>query len=173
MLYMVLAIWINYCDKNRKDIEYKLLICQSFVWLIEMKKFIIVLIFIICFAFAAILSNKSIIYDFKLVVPENVPIQTTNLGDVFEEKYDNQIVYKSNKEIIGECIIFKNRCDLNKICEKLGIVVDKKYNSANVRVIDGYSPLLKYSIKGYKNNVQIAISDGKIIIANPIIFGGY
>jgi len=63
--------------------------------------------------------------------------------------------------------------DLNNICDKLGLIIVKKYNVGNINMIEGVSSRVKYFIDGRRENIQIAIEENNIMIGSPIIYGSY
>ena len=91
------------------------------------------------------------------------------MGDSLEYKK-----YIKNSNVVGECIELKNQpTNLNRICEDLGLLIINKYNVGEINIIEGCSNLLPYRIKERQCNIQIAVSDEKIVIGSPIIYGSY
>lgn len=138
-----------------------------------MRKFIYILITLVIFSLFVLLSMDPL----KDLISENT--QTfehdnldVNLGFVIEKFDGKRIEYKINNQTVGEYIKIIGKEHINKICEQLGMIINVKYNVNDIEVIEGFSALLKYKTN-MQNNVQIAIINDEIIVANPIIFGSY
>ncbi len=99
-----------------------------------------------------------------------------DLGFVLEEEGENVncISYKSGNVVIGECVWMNGgESWLNYVCDKLGLLITKKYTLGNKLMIEGVSAKLHYYISGRQENIQIVASNNVITIGSPIIYGSY
>lgn len=105
---------------------------------------------------------------------ENVSVKYANasLGFLEEEVDGKTLKYVSNGKVVGECI-FTKKSYLSKLTEKLGLMITNKYVVGNCEIIEGVSPLSKFSISGRQANIQISIKEQDVIIASPIIYGSF
>jgi len=101
-----------------------------------------------------------------------VEYSSTNLGFMLEEISGSAINYKQNGEIVGECI-FIHPDDLALACEKLGLVITNRYSVGDRDIIEGVSPVTKFSLPVRQANIQICKMADKVTIASPIIYGSY
>ena len=107
---------------------------------------------------------------------DNYIYAESDLGYVLEEKNKgNSIKYISNGEVVGECVWLTGGEELlNKVSDRLGLLVTKKYYVDNNLIIEGVSSLLKYKLKNRQSNIQISVDgNGIITVASPIIYGSY
>lgn len=105
---------------------------------------------------------------------ENVSVKYANasLGFLEEEVDGKTLKFVSNGKVVGECI-FTKKSYLSKLTEKLGLMITNKYVVGNCEIIEGVSPLSKFSISGRQANIQISIKEQEVIIASPIIYGSF
>ena len=130
-----------------------------------------VIVFLSSNTLVELLNNEIQINEGKEIV-----YAETNLGFVLERENNisNSLKYLQNGQVIGECIwIVGKKNKLNKICEKLGMVITNTYCVGERQMLEGYSALLSYQLKGTNKNIQIAITDEKIVVGSPIIYGSY
>ncbi len=147
-----------------------------------MKSFIKVFFFIVSFALALLLANgglfslltKTDAINANFEISENMQ-STNNLGFLVEKGTAGKFVnYIRNGEVVGECVwLAQDLLNLNKLCEKLALTNLKKYYVGERYIIEGSSPLLKYSIDGKSANVQIACYNQTTVVGSPIIYGSY
>lgn len=82
--------------------------------------------------------------------------------------------YIKNNQVVGECVQLKANLNLlNKICDKIGLMITDKYCVGDIEVIEGVSNMLPYKTNANDFNVQIALNDETLIIGSPIIYGSY
>ena len=101
--------------------------------------------------------------------------KTNDLGFVLENCYEEKYKkYSIEGEVVGECVILNvDKKELNKIGDKLGLIVLDRYEVEGKQIIEGFSAKLPYKIKDRRANVQIAIEEEQIVVATPIIYGSY
>jgi len=148
-----------------------------------MKKFLLILMPILILVCSLMLSSSHLskLFDCEGIDAEvnkdfeNITNSSLNLGFVLEEfSCDNVKTYKQDGVVVGECVCLKGNIeDLNNICDKLGLIIVKKYNVGNINMIEGVSSRVKYFIDGRRENIQIAIEENNIMIGSPIIYGSY
>jgi len=98
-----------------------------------------------------------------------------NLGFIFE-KYEtnNYKKYMTGDKVVGECVeVDCKNVNINKIADKLGLMITNKYYVGEMVVIEGVSSKVNYALKNRRENIQIAIKGDKATIASPIIYGSY
>lgn len=82
---------------------------------------------------------------------------------------------KQQANNIGETIIINGGFTIDDILHKIGAIYHFNSNIDNIKIVYGYSPLLKH-IKIVDNkpvNFQVTEVDGIITLSNPINFGSY
>lgn len=84
--------------------------------------------------------------------------------------YVNNFVYNDNFQVLE-----LDANSLNKLSNFLNLEVVNKNEISDRLIIEGYSNKLKdyIVINGRKVNVQLSISDGKIIMGYPLINGSF
>lgn len=140
-----------------------------------MQKIFVVMLMVFLFAFG--LCFKSSLFSFcegeeVAIGSETVEYAGGNLGFLCENVFGDHVTYEQDGEVVGECVFIKKSA-LEKVASKIGLVVLKKYEVADRVVIEGMSPLLKFSIEGRQSNVQICIDGDIVQIASPIIYGSF
>ncbi|MBQ7467130.1 MAG: hypothetical protein IJS74_03565 [Clostridia bacterium] len=141
-----------------------------------MRKFIIIFVSVVVLVFAIICADHSLSADFlKASVESYNAKEYHDLGFIAEEYNGNIIKYNKNGVVVGECIKIKKNgaVSLNKICDSIGLVINKRYQVGEIEMIEGSSACIKYRAKDQQNNIQIAIDKDLITIASPIIYGSY
>lgn len=142
-----------------------------------MKKFLLLSFVLILFGFGIFWGSgtlSSLLYKNQSETLENVFVKYANssLGFLDEEIDGKTLKYVSNGKVVGECV-FTKKIYLNKLSEKLGLMITKKYKLCESEVIEGVSSLSKFSISGRQANIQISIKGEDVIIASPIIYGSF
>lgn len=140
-----------------------------------MKKFCFVVFFVLLLAFG--ICFKSSLFPFckeDCIEPgsESVSYAGANLGFICEKVSKEYVKYENGGEIVGECV-FVEKSAVEKIANKIGLVVLKKYKIGERVVVEGVSSVLKYCIEGRQANVQICINEEFAQIGSPIIYGSF
>ena len=145
-----------------------------------MKRFLLFIFIAIFISVGGILIKKETTLNGLLsdvdCETDNYIYAESDLGYVLEEKNKgNSIKYISNGEVVGECVWLTGGEELlNKVSDRLGLLVTKKYYVDNNLIIEGVSSLLKYKLKNRQANIQISVDgNGIITVASPIIYGSY
>ena len=139
-----------------------------------MKKvlFLAIIIFVLIFCF----SYSSFSLKELLVTKELCEVSSQiDLGFIKEEYVnENYSIYSNGDEIVGEVVRLNiNKNSLNKILEKIGFMVVKRYEVDGIKIIEGWASKIKFGLKGRQSNVQVAIKNQEIVIGSPIIYGSY
>lgn len=141
-----------------------------------MKRFLILSVMlgvIVCGFLVSPASLKD--FYFKTVGEKNTKLQTIDFGFIMEgcEQKDYKKYYDGNI-LVGECVTLKaNKNDLNKLCDKIGLMITNKYHVENILILEGVSARIPYFIEGRQENIQLAVKENEITIASPIIYGSY
>ena len=144
-----------------------------------MKKCLVFIIPLLALSCCLMLGSFSL----KEVLPEGIKVIEKNqcnvnvsgdLGFVLESvDSKNGMKYFSNGLLVGECVWFENfGNNLNQICQKLGLIINKRYYTQSHYMIEGISAKIKYALCG-TSNIQIAVSEKMIVVGSPIIYGSY
>ena len=138
-----------------------------------MRRILFVFIPLCLVAFMCIFSQFSL-KGFVKTSDEDL-VTSLDLGFILEETLNNNYkLYKDGEKVVGECVTLNGlKTNINEIASKIGFMLTNKYVVNETCVYEGVSPKLKYSISGRQANVQIAVSQGEIIIASPIIYGSF
>ena len=141
-----------------------------------MKKFCLMFVLSVSFALCVLLSRGGLNDLLKNHIKESSSVEkvavSTNLGFVVEQSQGSQIKYVSGGKEVGECIEISKK-DLQKVCEKLGLMITSRYWTSGREIIEGVSALTKYSIAGKAENIQICIDNEKVLVGTPIIYGSF
>ena len=138
-----------------------------------MRKILSVFVLLFLIAFICVCSQFSL--KSLISKEDDGCAKSLSLGFIIEESLSNNYkVYKNNGNVVGECVcLIGDERYLNKIASKLGFMLTNKYEVNGILVYEGVSPKVNYSLSGSQANVQIAVSNGEITIASPIIYGSY
>lgn len=149
-----------------------------------MKRFLFMVFPALIFVFSLVCSCSSLS---QLFYKESYKVKQTgiasdnvyaslDLGFVVEETslITNFKNYLQDGVVVGECISVKGDInDINRICDKLGLNILKKYKVGDILMIEGVSPRIKYFLDDRQSNIQIAVNKNDITIGSPIIYGSY
>lgn len=142
-----------------------------------MKRFLLVFLPILILGISLIFSqnNLSVVLKNEAACGSIVKdYLISDLGFVREINEGNYISYEEGGVVVGECVFLnKSKCNLNKICDKLGLNIHKNYYVGDKHIIEGSSAIVRHFSKTSQNNVQIAVLKDKIIIGSPMIYGSY
>lgn len=98
----------------------------------------------------------------------------TNYGFIKQVEIGNRKKYYRNNKILGEYFETSIKdFSINEFAKKMGLVVLKRTYLENSENIYAYSAQSPYKLAGENFNIQINISNEKVIIATPIIFGSF
>lgn len=149
-----------------------------------MKKILYVFIPIIVLVVCLMVDNSSLTKVFSKEIKdalvcgevEDSVYAASDLGFILEQEGDksNCISYMREGLVVGECVWLNGGVEkLNYICDKLGLIITRKYETSNRYMIEGSSSKLDYFLEGKRENVQIAVRGEQIIVGSPIIYGSY
>lgn len=140
-----------------------------------MKRLLILFCFLIFIVFAFVFSNLTLKDVLSINIVSCGSLKMSELGFVCESyNTSNYKNYTNNGCVVGECASLSlNKNEINKLCDKLGLMITNKYNVDDKYIIEGYSSKIPYFINDKNFNVQISVTGENVVIGTPIIYGSY
>ena len=140
-----------------------------------MKRFLIIMLFIIAIFCAFIFSTTSLESVFGIEKNNVKILKKIELGFVSEiSESKSSKKYTLDGNVVGECVTLDSDDEsVFDIIEKLGLMVISRYNIEDFCIIEGYSAKVPYSLDNRQSNIQIAVKSSEIVIGSPLILGSY